>query len=74
MSQEGHGYSICDREIHDALNEKYKLRKYGEDEWNIATLVLRIGGPKLLHVLHATHWLPAVKSVQARSSKTNVCT
>ena len=54
--------------IHDALNQKYRLKKYGEDDWDIAHLVLRIGGPKLLHILHMTHGLPAARSVRAQSS------
>ena len=33
-----------------------------------AHLVLRIGGPKLLHILHMTHGLPAARSVRAQSS------
>ena len=33
----------------------------------MAYLVLRIGGPKLLHVLHATHGLPAPRSVQSHT-------
>ena len=34
--------------IGDAINSKYRVRKFGEYEWDIAYLVLRIGGPKLL--------------------------
>ena len=60
--------SIISR-IGDAINSKYRVRKYGEDEWDIAYLVLRIGGPKLLHVLHATHGLPAPRSVQSHTRK-----
>ena len=52
-----------------SVNSKYRVRKFGEDEWDIAYLVLRIGGPKLLHVLHATHGLPASRSVQSHTRK-----
>ena len=55
--------------IGDVINSKYRVRKYGEDEWDIAYLVLRIGGPKLLNVLHATHGLPAPRSVQSHTRK-----
>ena len=55
--------------IGDAINSKYRVRKFGEDEWDIAYLVLRIGRPKLLHVLHATHGLPAPRSVQSHTRK-----
>ena len=52
-----------------AINSKYRVMKYGEDEWDIAYLVLHIGGPKLFHVLYATHGLPAPRSVQSHTSK-----
>ena len=60
--------SIISR-IGDAINLKYRVRKYGEDEWDIAYLVLRIGGKKPLHVLHATHGLPATRPVQSHTRK-----
>ena len=53
----------------DAIRQKYRSRKYKEKEWEIATLVLRIGGPKLLHVLHKTHGLPAPDSTRRHSNK-----
>ena len=68
-SKNGMGlHSIIGR-IGDAINMKYRLRKYGENEWDIATLVLRIGGPKLLHILHQTHGLPATDSTRRHSNK-----
>ena len=48
----------------DAIQHKYRSRKYKEKEWEIATLVLRIGGPKHLHVLHKTDGLPAPDSTR----------
>ena len=53
----GMGIQFIIGRMGDAINSRYRVRKFSEDEWDIAYLVLRIGGPKLLHVLHATHGL-----------------
>lgn len=45
--------SIINR-IGEAISKKYRFRKYGETDWDIATLVLRIGGPKLTVYQHQT--------------------
>ena len=57
--------------IGDALSIKYKMSKYGEDQWDIGVIALRIGGPKLLHILHKTHGLPAPRSVQNHIGKSS---
>ena len=38
--------------IGDAISTRLRSRKCGENEWDVATLVLRIGAPKLLYILH----------------------
>ena len=67
----GMGLQSVTGRLGDAIRQKYKSRKYEEKEWEIATLVLRIGGPKLLHVLHRTHGLPAPDSTRRHSNKKN---
>ena len=73
LLQISHNKGMCIQSIigriGDTINSKYRVRKFGEDEWDIAYLVLRIGGPTLLHVLHATHGLPAPRSVQSHTRK-----
>ena len=55
--------------IDDAINHKYKPKKYGEEDWDKALLVLRIGGPKLLYLLQVTGGYPSLRGVQSKSSK-----
>ena len=47
--------------INDALNCKYKLKNYGEDECDIGYLVLRIGGPRLLTCFAFYPWVASSK-------------
>ena len=47
----------------------YKPKKYGEEDWDKALLVLRIGGPKLLYLLQVTDGYPSLRGVQSKSSK-----
>ena len=54
--------------LDDAINLKYKPKKYGEEDWDKALLVLRIGGPKLLHLLHVADGYPSLRAVQSRST------
>ena len=68
-SRQGMGLQSILGRIGDAINATYRIRKYGENEWDIATLVLRIGGPKLLHILHKTHGLPAPDSTRRHANK-----
>ena len=46
--------------IEDAINKRYSPKNYDDTDMEKATLVLRIGGPRLLHVLHITDGLPSV--------------
>ena len=55
--------------IDDAINHKYKPEKYGEEDWDKALLVLRIGGPKLFNLLQVTDGYPSLRGVQSKSSK-----
>ena len=68
------GMAMCSiiSRIGDAISKKYRVRKYGETDWDIATLVLRIGGPKLGFILHKTHGLPAPDSTRRHSNKERV--
>ena len=49
--------------INDAPNYKYKQKKYGEDEWDIGYLVLRIGGPRLLTCFAFYPWVASSKVI-----------
>lgn len=49
--------------LDDAINMKYKPKKYGEEDWDKALLVLRIGGLRLLHLLHVTNGYPLLRAV-----------
>lgn len=42
-----------------AANGLYKHRKWSSDEINLATLVLRIGGPGLLYAFNRVSLLPS---------------
>ena len=46
--------------IEDAINKRYSPQNYDDTDMEKATIVLRIGGPRLLHVLHITDGLPSV--------------
>ena len=46
--------------IEDAINKRYSPKNYDDTDMEKATLVLRIGVPRLLHVLHITDGLPSV--------------
>ncbi|CAM9391248.1 unnamed protein product, partial [Hapterophycus canaliculatus] len=46
--------------IGDALKGTYHGRGWKEEEKNVALLVLRLGGPSLLHVLQKTTGLPGL--------------
>ena len=65
--QKGMGMKSILGRIEDAINKKYSPKKYGDVDWEKAILVLRIGGPRLLHALHVSDGLPAVSSVYKRS-------
>ena len=47
--------------LNDAIRGKYHAN-YTEMEKNVATLVYRIGGPRLLHIMHVSHGLPGVST------------
>ena len=61
--QKGMGMKSIIGRIEDAINKKYSPKKYGDVDWEKAILVFRIGGPRLLHLLHVTDGLSAVSSV-----------
>ena len=61
--QRGMGMKSIIGRIEDAINKKYSPKKYGDVDWEKAILVLRIGGPRLLHLLHVTDGLLVVSSV-----------
>lgn len=46
--------------LQDALSGLHKARRWSEKEKDLALLVLRLGGPALLHVLHQTSGLPGL--------------
>ena len=46
--------------IEDEINKQYSPKNYDDTDMEKATLVLRIGGPRLLHVLHITDGHPSV--------------
>ncbi|CAN0270737.1 unnamed protein product [Scytosiphon promiscuus] len=46
--------------LEDALAGVYKARRWNETENDLALMVLRLGGPALLHVLHQTSGLPSL--------------
>ena len=46
--------------IEDAINKRYSPENYDDTDMEKATLVLRIGGSRLLNVLHITVGLPSV--------------
>ena len=52
--------SIISR-VNDAIQGKYRSN-YSEMEKSVATLVYRIGGPRLLHILHVSHGLLGVST------------
>lgn len=46
--------------LEDALAGVYKARGWNETDDDLALMVLRLGGPALLHVLHQTSGLPSL--------------
>lgn len=69
--RKGMGLQSIIGRIGDAITMRYRCRKYGEDIWDISTLVLRIGGPKLLYILHKTHGLPHPRSARRHNETEN---
>lgn len=69
FKQNGMGMSSIISRIGDAISKKYCFKKYGETDWDIATLVLRIGGPKLGFILNKTHRLPAPDTTRRHANK-----
>ena len=47
--------------LNDAIRSKYRAN-YSEMEKDVAALVYRIGGPRLLHIMHVSHGLPGVST------------
>ena len=47
--------------LNDATRGKYRAN-YSEMEKDVAALVYRIGGPRLLHIMHVSHGLPGVSA------------
>ena len=47
--------------LNDAIRGKYRAN-YSEMEKDVAALVYRIGGPRLLHIMHVSHGLPGVST------------
>ena len=43
----------------DAIRGKYRAN-YSEKEKDVAALVYKIGGPRLLHIMHVSHGLPGI--------------
>ena len=60
--KKGYGLRSVIGRIEDAINGKYKPKKYGEVDWEKALLALRIGGPKLLNILHVLDGYPGLRS------------
>ena len=70
--KKGYGLLSVIGRIEDAINGKYKPKKYGEVDWEKALLVLRIGGPKLLNMLHVLDGYPGLRSTQNKSQTSNL--
>ena len=48
--------------IGDAIQGKYSAKSYTDHDNDVALLVYRIGGPRLLHIVHTTHGLPSIST------------
>ena len=46
--------------IGDGIQGKYSANSYTGHDNDVTLLVYRIGGPRILHILHTTHDLPRV--------------
>ena len=53
------------------MNGMYKPQGYGEKDYDLATFVLIVGGPQLLHVLHQTSGLSSLSTEYRVVSKEN---
>ena len=62
-------------EIHDAIMGLYAARGYTEKDIDLGCLILRIGGPRLLHALRQVHGLPSFSFLyQKKISTFKACT
>ncbi|KAG2030716.1 hypothetical protein BDR03DRAFT_986894 [Suillus americanus] len=68
------GASICEiiNKLEDALEGAYNPRGYGAEDLDIATLVFRLGGHKLLFALNHKLGLPSLRTLRAKSTFTSI--
>ena len=59
----GAGINTILHKIEEAIEHGYKPRNYGEDAYDLALLVYRLGGANLLYALNQRLALPSLHSV-----------
>lgn len=64
--------AVIDRFM-SASQQVYKTRGWNDDDIDLATLVLRIGGPSLLHVFAEQNKLPSSSFIYKVSNIINNC-
>ncbi|KAG1842417.1 hypothetical protein F4604DRAFT_1884751 [Suillus subluteus] len=69
-----HGSSVWEivNKLEDALEGAYAPRGYGADDFDIATLVFRLGGHQLLFALNQSLGLPSLRTLRTKSTFTSI--
>lgn len=58
--------------LNKAITGVYKPKGYDKFDYDIRTIVLLTGGPRLLHVLHQTSGLPSLSTAYRIVDKENI--